>query len=325
MNTQKNTFPYWRLVVATLIGGTSIYGTLIYNFMKREIDTPLSALFLSYLLIGVVCFLPMFIAYIKNMKKKETVYWLSFLGVIIPFGTILWVVSLIMSLFAKSMQKIYKKGLIGGICGICIMALFVIICGINTNNVYESSFIIPKWEDRVALNEKESRCYVAAKLYKSRYKQDEVYRDCLTSLKESEKRKQQEEVAKIRKMTSQQKYDAILQSCVNALYKKPNVDYISKYDKQKKANEIKRIEQINTLSKSLCKCSVDLFFKEAEEKEIVDVLTTKPFDRHHYYFISIGLPFDICLERAYPNILDKVQIQQVLGIDLASRIRDKYK
>lgn len=106
-NNAKSKFPYFRLVIGSILGTllmhitslTFVNGIAVYS-------VPLIIAFIFSFILG---FIPMFIAFRRKINKREFVYWLSFVSMFIPFGILIFFISLILSVFCKN-KNVIKNG-----------------------------------------------------------------------------------------------------------------------------------------------------------------------------------------------------------------------
>lgn len=184
---------------------------------------------------------------------------------------------------------------------------------------YQSSFILPKRSEYSYLSQVEQRCYTVATLgNRSKREADDFYRSCLDEAeKEAEKREEeriQAETTKIKSMTKQQKRNQVAENCTKLFTQTPQTKHISKYDKTAINKEIKRVEKNNLIIKDLCKCTSELFIKEATEAEVIDYFLQQPMKKQNMFYSSSLMPFRICIEQGFPNIVDRMNAEKVLGI-----------
>lgn len=103
----KNRFPLFRLVIGSILGGllahisslTAINDTAIYKVPL------LQALIFSFIF-GLI---PMYIAYNRDIVKKEIVYWLAFLSMVLPFGIIIFLIALFLSIICKNNKDLINN------------------------------------------------------------------------------------------------------------------------------------------------------------------------------------------------------------------------
>ena len=95
----KKEFPYGRLVAGSVLGAWFSY----YSPQNmQDFNNP----FILYLIFAaVMCSIPMLVAYKRNIKKDELVYWLAFLSPWLPAGIVLCVIALGIAIFGKKLEK----------------------------------------------------------------------------------------------------------------------------------------------------------------------------------------------------------------------------
>ena len=102
-------FPIGRLFGGALLGGFFAYSSTVNTIffdgatLVRETKLPFSVYFIFALLIG---FIPMIIAYTKNIKNKNAVYWLSFAAMCAPAGLVWFFIALIRAICGKQESEI---------------------------------------------------------------------------------------------------------------------------------------------------------------------------------------------------------------------------
>ncbi|MBO7052922.1 MAG: hypothetical protein J6W27_00590 [Alphaproteobacteria bacterium] len=318
MKKEKTTnFPIWRFVLGTLIGGTLVFGGLLFVFMQRGINATFNLFLFSYIGICLICGLPMMIADMKNIQKKETVYWLSFLGVMLPFGPILWLIGLLISIISKrKTQKLCKKNLLLFYGCMFFIVLIEFFIGVSIRKTYENSFILPKWEDRFELNEEEKKCHFMATLglNQTRHQQDIEYRKCLKQTKENKERAISQEKKRITNLSKKAQTKEVFDLCVNILKQDIKNYKVSKYDTVAQEKLRNNVNYINKISKELCQCASNLFVEKASDDEIINLLVIyKPTSPKDLFFWNHDMPFQICLKQKY-NFETQYKINRALHI-----------
>ncbi len=105
-NEKCDKFPLSRLLVASFLGALLAYvSSANMKFIEHEVFYTVSytRMFIISLL---MCSVPMSIAYLRKIQKREIVYWLSFLGLICPFGLVILVIALVISIFGKKQSTV---------------------------------------------------------------------------------------------------------------------------------------------------------------------------------------------------------------------------
>lgn len=106
-NNTKNRFPFFRLVIGSILGGllAHISSLTVINDAAIYKIPLLQALIFSFIF-GLI---PMYITYIRDIVKKEMVYWLAFLSMVLPFGIIIFLIALCLSIICKNNKDVINN------------------------------------------------------------------------------------------------------------------------------------------------------------------------------------------------------------------------
>lgn len=100
----KNNAPNARWVIGSILGGL-LSVIMATAYQQNRIQAFIIGCGIALILSGI----PMFIAYNRNIKLKEWVYWFAFFGAFLPFGTIWIIVAFVLAIFGKNGNKKSKK------------------------------------------------------------------------------------------------------------------------------------------------------------------------------------------------------------------------
>lgn len=99
----KNNAPNARWIIGSILNG--LFAVIMATVQQQD---KLQAFQIGCGIALVLSGIPMFIAYERNIKLKEWVYWFSFFGAFLPFGTIWIVVAFVLSILGKNGNKSSK-------------------------------------------------------------------------------------------------------------------------------------------------------------------------------------------------------------------------
>lgn len=104
-------FPYKLVLIASLLGGCFLYFSSIKIINMEAYHTvPFWAAFGGTFIVIII---PILIAYIRQLKTRDVVYWLAVIGAFIPLGLLLIILTILYSLLAERkwiwLKKLFAK------------------------------------------------------------------------------------------------------------------------------------------------------------------------------------------------------------------------